>query len=511
MWLEELSQRAGKQVTLGTVPDAEWDRLAVLGFDLVWLMGVWERSAVGRQIARTDSSLWPSYDEALPSWRMEHVVGSGYSVKAYRPDPRIAPTPRGWDELDAVREKLCHRGIGLVLDFVTNHTGRDHAWVLEHPEYYVQGTERDFREDPGAFFLVDPEPRRRVEPDPNPEASGRSVEPEPRAARSAPSAGKGPLFLACGRDPFFPPWADTAQLNYFHPGTRRAAIEQLKSIAQHCDGVRCDMAMLELNEVFGRTWAHLLRGTPAPLTEFWDEATASLSGLVWIAEVYWDMEWRMQQLGFQFTYDKRLLDRLHFVAPGEVRAHLRAEWEYQNRLVRFLENHDEARSALAIGKERLPAAATLVATLPGMRLYQHGQFEGRKIRPPVQLSAAAEEPPDPELRAFYERLLRITDADVFHSGEWTLLDVHPAGENSHENLIAYEWQLQGARRVVVVNLGSVTAQGVLRMGGLDRGRKFIFHDELNDERHERDGEELERHGLFVRLEPNRAHVFAVTE
>jgi len=114
-------------------------------------------------------------------------------------------------------------------------------------------------------------------------------------------------------------------------------------------------------------------------------------------------------------------------------------------------------------------------------------------------------------RAFYERLLRITDADVFHSGQWTLLDVHPAGENSHENLIAYEWRLEGVRRVVVVNLGSVTAQGVLRVGGLDRGRKFIFRDELTDERHERDGEELERHGLFVRLEPNRAHVFAVTE
>jgi len=479
VWLEELSRRAGKSITLGTVPDAEWDRLAALGFDLVWLMGVWERSAEGRQIARTDSSLWPSYEEALPGWRMEHVVGSGYSVKSYRPDPRIG----SWDELGAVREKLRHRGIGLVLDFVTNHTGRDHAWVAEHPEYYVQGTERDFREDPGAFFLVEPDP----------------------------SKGHSPLFVACGRDPFFPPWTDTAQLNYFHPGTRRAAIEQLKSIAQHCDGVRCDMAMLELNDIFARTWGRLLRGTPAPLTEFWDEATASLPGLVWIAEVYWDMEWRMQQLGFQFTYDKRLLDRLHFVSPGEVRAHLHAEWEYQNRLVRFLENHDEARSALAIGKERLPAEATLVATLPGMRLYQHGQLDGRKIRPPVQLGAAAEEPPDADIRALYERLLRISDADVFHSGEWTLLDVLPAGENSHENLIAYEWRLQSARRVVAVNLGSVTAQGVLRLQGLDRGRTFVFRDELTEERHERDGEELERHGLFVRLEPHRAHIFAVSE
>lgn len=482
VWLEELSRRAGKTVTLGSVPDAEWERLAALGFDFVWLMGVWERSAAGRQIARTDMSLWPAYEEALPGWRMEHVVGSGYSVKAYRPDPRIG----SWEELDAVREKVRERGIGLILDFVTNHTGPDHAWVSEHPEYYVQGSERDFREDPSAFFMA--EPARRAGYGPG----------EPR-------------FIACGRDPFFPPWTDTAQLNYFHPGTRRAAIEELKTIAQHCDGVRCDMAMLELNEVFSRTWAHLLRGTPAPLTEFWDEATASLPGLVWIAEVYWDMEWRMQQLGFSFTYDKRLLDRLHFVAPGEVRAHLRAEGEYQNRLARFLENHDEARSALAIGKERLPAAATLVATLPGMRLYQHGQFEGRKIRPPVQLSVVAEEPPDAEIQALYERLLRISNGDVFHAGEWTLLDVHPAGEGSHEHLIAYEWQLEGARRVVVVNLGHATSQGALRLSDFERGHRYIFHDELNDASYERDGEDLSRNGLFVRLAAHHAHIFAVSE
>jgi hypothetical protein len=473
VWLEELSRAAGRQVTLGNVSDGEWDRLQALGFDLVWLMGVWERSAIGRQIARTDPRLFPGYDEALPGWRLEDVVGSAYSVKAYIPDARIGT----WEELDAARAKLRARGMGLILDFVTNHTGRDHPWLHTHPEFYVQGTLADFRGDPQAFFLVEP-------------------------------GASGPLFVACGRDPYFAPWEDTAQLNFFHPGLRHAVIEELERIAQHCDGVRCDMAMLVLNDVFAQTWGSLLGGRPAPAQELWAEAAAALPDFLWIAEVYWDLEWRMQQLGFSFTYDKRLYDRLRDGTAEEVRGHLRAERGYQERLVRFLENHDEPRTAAAFEAWRLPAVATVVALLPGMRFYHHGQFEGRRIRPPVHLARAADEPANQATRALYETLLRVSNEPVCHDGEWALLEV--LGDGSQESLVAFEWRGSNARKLVVVNLGADMAQGRIPLEGMDAGRSYDFHDQLHDVHYRREGAEILRHGLYVRLGAGQAHIFAVT-
>ena len=280
-------------------------------------------------------------------------------------------------------------------------------------------------------------------------------------------------------------------------------------MAQHCDGLRCDMAMLVLNDVFESTWRLLLPNEPGPRDEFWPQAVAALPGFVWLAEVYWDLEWRMQQAGFQFAYDKRLMDRLHGSTPADVRGHLRADLNYQNGLARFLENHDEPRSAAVFGPERLPAVATLIATLPGMRFYHDGQFEGFRIRPPVQLARVAEEVPDPNLRAMYETLLRISDEPVLHEGAWRLLDVHPAGDATSENLIAYEWRAPDARKVIVVNLSGEAAQGVLHLEGIAAGRACDFHDQLNGAHYARSGDDLLRDGLYVRLEAHRAHVFAL--
>ena len=122
-----------------------------------------------------------------------------------------------------------------------------------------------------------------------------------------------------------------------------------------------------------------------------------MPSLTYIAEVYWDREWDLQQQGFHFTYDKRLLDRLQRVQPAEVRAHLHADPAYANRLVRFLENHDEPRSAPAFAG-RLPAAATIALSLPGMRFLFEGQLEGSEIRTPVQLGRWPAESPVPAIR-----------------------------------------------------------------------------------------------------------------
>src|SRR5688572_11734122 len=282
-WLERLSRQSGRIVTLGGVPDAVWDGLAAQGFDLIYLMGVWQRSSLGRQLAQSDPELRAEYDRVLPGWRPDDVPGSPYCISAYVPDERMG----GWDGLDAARQALHARGLRLMVDFVPNHTAFDHPWIESHPDRYVLGSDDD----------------RRLRPDDFREAGG--------------------ALVACGRDPYFPPWRDVAQLNYFNPETRAAMIDVLHTIAAHADAVRCDMAMLVLNDVFERTWRDALRAEwPAAVPEFWPAATAEVPSLLYLAESYWDLEWTLQQQGFDFTYDKRLLDRLHGAPAADVRAHL---------------------------------------------------------------------------------------------------------------------------------------------------------------------------------------------
>ncbi len=126
---------------------------------------------------------------------------------------------------------------------------------------------------------------------------------------------------------------------------------------------------------------------------------------LFVAEAYWDLEWALQQQGFDHCYDKRLYDRLLHEGAESVRGHLQADVGYQRGLVRFLENHDEPRAAATLSPERERAAAVTIATLPGATLWHEGQFEGRRVRPPVFLARRPEEPVDKELQSFQHQLL----------------------------------------------------------------------------------------------------------
>jgi hypothetical protein len=206
-----------------------------------------------------------------------------------------------------------------------------------------------------------------------------------------------------------------------------------------------------------------------------------------------------------------LYDAVRYEKISEVHARMTEGVSYQKHLARFLENHDEDRCAAAFGSERLISVGTLMGTLPGMRFYQDGEIEGARIRLPVALRRAAEEPPDPARVALFEKILRITEGDVFHQGRWNLLPVDPQGDDTSGNLVAYEWRLEEAWKVIVVNLAGATSQGRIRFG--DRplpAEEYVFHDELDDTRYPRSGDELRRLGLFVRRDGFQAHLFDVS-
>jgi hypothetical protein len=468
-WLERLTADGKKRVTLGDVPGAAWDAIAKQGMDCVYLMGVWKRSAVGRLMGRTDPSLIGEYDRVLPGWAMADVPGSPYCIQAYEPDSRMG----GWKGLDKARKELADRGLSLILDFVPNHMGFDHEWIRSDPDYFVQGTLDNYRAEPIMYHPIE---------------NGDTVR-----------------FIACGRDPFFPPWRDVAQLNYYNPATREAMIGVLDTIREHCDGVRCDMAMLVLNDVFKQTWGdriELLWGQPDG--EFWPIATAR-APMVYLAEVYWDREYQLQQQGFDFTYDKRLLDRLHHGNPHDARGHLHADPAYSAKLARFLENHDEARSATEFG-HRIRAAAALTFALPGMRFFFDGQFTGAPLRAPVQLGRWQPDPDRPDIRDLYARLLKVIDKPLFHDGAWSMLAVRGAGDQTNHDLIAYAWRKGKDLAVVAANITSHDAQGLIEIGDLPKGEHFELKDQLSDGTWKWTRADL-NNGLYVRLGSGDAHLF----
>jgi hypothetical protein len=474
-WLEKLSARLGRPIRLADVPDSEWDSFARLGFDIVWLMGVWRRSPESRRIALANPGNVAQYNRALPGWKPDDVIGSPYAVAQYVPDPRIGT----WDSLDAVRAKLHARGIALFLDFVGNHTALDHPWTREHPEFYVQGTQDDFQRDASSFCRIE----------------------TPR----------GVFFLALARDPYFPPWDDAAQLNHFSPQMRAAQLAELRTIERHCDGVRCDMAMLHLNDIFEKIWGHLLKGAKAPEQEFWTKAHSAVPGLILLAEAYWGTESRLLDLGFSFAYDKGLYDAVRDIQMPELHNRLAAPLSYQSHLARFLENHDEDRCACVFGEDRRPSVGTLMGTLPGMRFYHQGELEGASIRLPITLRICADEAADPASTAFFAKILRITKGSAFHGGEWNLLPVAPEGDDTAGNLVVYEWRSEKAWKVIFVNVVGSASQGRVNFG--DRplaAKEYIFYDELNDVRYNRTADELRSPGLFVRREGFDAHLFNVS-
>lgn len=471
LWLRELSQQYNRRVTLGDVPAEVWEGLGVP--DAVWLMGVWERSPAGRAMALERDSLRRQFDVALPGWTPDDVAGSPYCVRRYVVDEALG----GRAGLAAARDELARRGIALILDYVPNHVAPDHPWVTAHPEYFIRGSDDDLAQAPEAYFKA------------------------------------GGLILAKGRDPHFAPWPDVVQLNAFHQGLRAATITTLIDIGGQCDGLRCEMTMLLTNQVFARTWGEQA-GEP-PAEEFWLEVLPAVRAahphLTFVAEVYWDMEWEMQQQGFDFCYDKRLFDRLVSESAETVRGHLLADLPYQERLVRFIENHDEPRAAATFPGNRALAAALAAYTLPGAKLFHQGQFEGFTTRLPVFLSRRREEPVDRALQMFYRRLAGAVKSRAVREGQWRLCALNGWPDNSsYNNLVAWCWDAGDERRIVVVNLSPHTSQARVQLPWPDlAGQNWLLEDIMEERLFEHSGDEILNMGLFVELAPWGRHFFAI--
>ncbi len=474
VWLERLSREAGKRVTLAEIDDTTIDGFAKRGFDWIWLLSVWQIGIAGRAVSRANPELRAEFERVLPDLTEDDICGSGFAITAYT----VGDALGGETGLARFREKLARRGIKLILDFVPNHTALDHPWVKVHPEYYVEGSEAALADAPENYF--------RIETD------------------------RGPKILAHGRDPNFPGWTDTLQLNYANPELHRARVDELVAIAGKCDGVRCDMAMLLLPDIFRRTWGL----TPEP---FWPKAIPAVHekypAFMFMAEVYWDLEWTLQWQGFDYCYDKRLYDRLRESHAASIRGHLTAGLDYQDKLARFLENHDEPRAAAEFPWPQHQAAAIATFLSPGLRFFHQGQFYGARVRVPTHLCRGPVEPVDPDIADFYRKLLRLLkETPAFRIGDWSLIQPRPAwsGNWTSECFVAYAWAGGDGRYVVVVNNAANQSQCRLPLPFPElRGKRVRLVDLMGSEVYERDGTELVDSGLYIDHAPWHFNVFAL--
>jgi len=474
--LTELSRQLGRPATLQDIPDSELQSWQTLGFSHIWLMGVWPNGPRVRAHGLQQPTLIRRYRELLPDWTEADVGGSPYGISAYTPDPLIG----GVSALTEFRARLHTLGLRLILDFIPNHIGLDHPWIQHRPDLLIHSAKKQ----PGFFPATH---------------NGKK------------------LWIAHGKDPYFDPWTDTAQLDHRNPTTRHELIKELLKVSQLCDGVRCDMAMLVLNDIFTETWRQRSPGVLPLPTEFWTDAITRVRqqhpDFLFLAEAYWGRETQLQQLGFDYTYDKSFLDHLAHHHTDKLQAHLHREHADQTRATRFLENHDEPRIAAQLEVPAQKAAALLWLALPGMKLLYEGQMDGQRAHLPVQLWRRPIEPAHELLRAFYQQLFSLRRSAALKEGTHRLPESLPAwpGNPSHQNLFAITWQNRPEEfELIVMNFAPHRSQCRVRLDKeISANASWTLQDRLGTETHHRTRDEIQNDGLYLDLEAWSSQWFQV--
>mmetsp|Transcript_52626 Transcript_52626/g.124301 ORF Transcript_52626/g.124301 Transcript_52626/m.124301 type:complete len:560 (+) Transcript_52626:168-1847(+) len=417
-------QKGKKKASLDDFPESEIDGFKEAGFDIVQLGGVWQTGMFGMQRALKTIESDPLLTEDM-------ACSSPYAIVEYKVHDDFG----GDAALARLREKFKQRGIRLFLDFVPNHVAVDHPWTAEKPDYLVAGSDEDLANEPQNYFRV------------------------------------GERVLAHGRDPYFDGWEDTAQLNYGHGELRSEMCKTLAKIATMCDGVRCDMAMLQCPDIMEQTWGGRLNpadGSPRVTDPFWPgaikAAKAANKNFILMAEVYWGRDFELQESGFAFTYDKALYDRVVALQGDPVRLHLTADLAFQSKCIRYLESHDEERAATVLSDVKShDAAAILAFTCPGIRSFHDGQLQGRKKRVSMHVRCRLHEPRDPQVSLIYAKLLgTVLKRPEVRDGTWTQCHTSPSMDQnpSWMNMVAHCcWDDRGHAMMVVVNFGGDHSNG----------------------------------------------------
>ncbi|HNS50865.1 MAG TPA: alpha-amylase family glycosyl hydrolase [Anaerolineae bacterium] len=543
VWLHQLSQRYGRPVTrLDQVPDDELDTMARWGFNGLWLIGLWERSPASARIKQLCGN--------------PEAVASAYSLYDYR----VAQDLGGEEAFGDLRARAWQRGIRMASDMVPNHVGIFSRWVIEHPDWFVSLDQCPF-------------PSYRFD---GPDLSGDGrvgifVEDHYYDRTDAAVVFKRldrwtgeARYIYHGNDGTSMPWNDTAQLNYLNPEVREAVIQTILHVARQTPVIRFDAAMTLTKKHYQRLWypepgtggaipTRAEHGTTkaafdaAMPAEFWREVVervaAEAPDTLLLAEAFWLLEgYFVRTLGMHRVYNSAFMHMLRDEDNAKYRMAIKNTLEFDpeilKRYVNFMSNPDEETALAQFGKgDKYFGICTVMATLPGLPMFGHGQVEGLAERYGMEYRRAyRDEAPDLDLVHRHERQVlpllhhRPLFAGVEH---FCLYDFASAGADVCEDVFAYSNRRGSERALVLYHNRFATARGWIRTSapvaektgqgelralaqkplgealGLrpDPNVYWIFQDAVSRLEYIRSGRDLCEQGLYAELDAYRCHVF----
>jgi glycosidase len=546
VWLDQLSRRYGREIrTLDAIPDEELDRLARWGITGLWLIGLWERSQASQRIKQ-----WRGNPDA---------AASAYSLDDYA----IARDLGGDAAWANLRQRAWARGVRLASDMVPNHMGIDSGWVTDHPEWFLSLPQPPY---PGYTYTGDNLAEHdRVEirlEDHYWDNSDAAVTFEWRHRSSGERR-----YVYHGNDGTSFPWNDTAQLDFSSAAVREQVIQTILSVARKFPVIRFDAAMVLARKHVRRLWfpapgegggaipsraeygtmtqAEFDRAMPH---EFWrevvDRVATEVPDTLLLAEAFWLLEgYFVRTLGMHRVYNSAFMHMLRDEDNAGYRKVLKETLEFDpeilKRYVNFMNNPDEKTAVEQFGKgDKYVGVATLLATLPGLPMLGHGQFEGFAEKYGMEFRRATlDERPDEWLVARHEREivpLLHRRGDFAEARDFVLYDVAADGGGIDENVFAYSNGSGGSRSLVVyhnrygetsgwirdsvafaVKAGDGTkrlerrtlAQGLGIADGDATDRWLTFRDQRTGLEHLRSFAEVRERGIHVRLRAYETRVF----
>ncbi len=492
VWLEQLSRKHQRWIrTLDEIPDAELDLLTQRGFTGLWLIGLWERSAASQRIKQRLGQ--------------HDAVASAYSLYSYD----IAAELGGWEALQNLRARSAQRGLRLSADMVPNHMGIDSRWVMEHPDWFLSLDRPPY---PSYSFnsenLSDDARVGIYLEDHYYDHSDAAVVFQRRDHYTGDAS-----YIYHGNDGTSFPWNDTAQLDYSKAQVREAVIQTILHVARNFPIIRFDAAMTLAKKHIQRLWfpepgaggaipsraEHGITRAEfdaAMPNEFWrevvDRVAAEAPETLLLAEAFWLLEgYFVRTLGMHRVYNSAFMHMLRDEDNAKYRQLIKNTLEFDpqilRRYVNFMNNPDEKTAIEQFGtSDKYFGVCTLLATLPGLPMFGHGQIEGFREKYGMEYHKPKwDETPDEALVHGHEWNIfpllhrRSLFADVEH---FFLFDFYEAGGKVNENVLAYSNRQGEDRALVIYHNSYAEARGWIKISAaaLDKDSSRLVRRSLGE-------------------------------